>query len=559
MEHSKTQRASIVAMVVMVLALLAGACTKDQTTAATSNGTGGAGAPVSQDKTVATIKAGGSPVKGGNLVFGLEAETLGWNPAVNTWAAAGHQVALALFDPLAAYDADGVAQPYLAKSFTHNEDFTSWTIGLRDGVQFHNGTPCDAAAVKKALDTFRGSPLTKSVFDTVTGIEAPDSRSVKVAMSKPWAGFPAILATQAGYVAAPAQLDAAGEDSARKPIGTGPFVLDHWTQDAELVVNRNPNYWRNGLPHLDKVTFKPIADATSRANALKVGDVDMMHTSNPESIVGLRDAALRGEIQVVNDNGEQEELSVMLNNSKAPFDDVRARRAMALATDTDRYLELIGAGITEKADGPFVKSSKWYAPHNYPGYDVAAAKKLVDEYKREKGDFAFKLGSFADAGSQQAAQLLAQMYTEAGMNVQIESVEQQALGAKAVTGDYQALSWRQFAAPDPDADYVWWHTSPGGVSLNFAKFDNPAMDAALDEARTTDDDASRKRSFAKVQEIFGDQVPFVWLAHTTWTISANNRVRGLTNGPLPDGKASAPYGGQLSGYGRLTETWIADR
>ena len=98
---------------------------------------------------------------------------------------------------------------------------------------------------------------------------------------------------------------------------------------------------------------------------------------------------------------------------------------------------------------------------------------------------------------------------------------------------------------------------PGGMSLNFAKFNDKTVDDALDEARTTDDVDARKRAYAKVQSDFGDQVPYVWLGHTTWTVAANTRVRGLTNGPLPDGKPSMAYGGQLSGYGRLTETWLA--
>jgi ABC-type transport system substrate-binding protein len=145
------------------------------------------------------------------------------------------------------------------------------------------------------------------------------------------------------------------------------------------------------------------------------------------------------------------------------------------------------------------------------------------------------------------------------MDVTLESVEQQALGVKAISGDFDALSWRQFSAPDPDGDYVWWHTGsddPQVVNLDFARIDDPQIDQALDDARSTDDLDARKAAYARLQERFATLFPYVWLAHTTWSVAAAPEVRGLSNGPLPDGSPSMPFGGQLSGYARLTTTWI---
>ena len=569
----RTRRAvAVVLAVAAVPGLFGTACsTGTTTTTASAGAAGGPGATgpanassaatsTAGDNSVVTLP-GGQPVDGGALVFGLEAETLGWNPTVNTWAQSGHEVGNAIFDPLAAYDAKGVAQPYLAKAFEHDAAFTTWTIRLREGVTFHDGTPCDATAIVRSFEAYRKAVLTASVFSTITDVTKTDDLSVKITLSRPWASFPTILATQAGYVAAPAQLDDQTEAGIRHPIGTGPFVFDHWNA-SELVVTKNKAYWRKGLPHLDKITFKPLLDSTTRAAALSAGDVDMIHTSDATTIVGLRANAAEGKLQVVNDTGEQEEYSLMLNNAAPPFDDVRARRAVALATDRARYLELTGAGITEDADGPFVKTSPWYVEHGYPDFDPEAAKKLVAEYSAEKGELHFTLGSFADAQSQQTAQALQQIYGEVGIKVDIDSIEQQALGVKAITGQYQALSWRQFSAPDPDGDYVWWHTGPtaaGTVSLNFARITNPEIDKALEDGRSTDDPAVRKAAYQRLQEQFGTTVPFIWLAHTTWTVAADNRVRNIANGPLPDGSPSMPFGGQMSGYGRLTETWLTPK
>lgn len=179
-------------------------------------------------------------------------------------------------------------------------------------------------------------------------------------MDRPWASFPAILATQAGYIPAPSQLDAEGEES-KIPVGTGPFQYERWAPGGDFVAVRNDHYWQEGLPYLDQVTFQPIIDPLSRENALLSGDIDMTQTSDAGSIVRVRDQAAAGQLQIMEDPGEQEEESVLLNNSAPPFDDPRAREAMVLATDVEAYLQVTGGGITPSANGPFVATSPWYS------------------------------------------------------------------------------------------------------------------------------------------------------------------------------------------------------
>jgi ABC-type transport system substrate-binding protein len=544
---------------IAVLTIVAAACSSDDAPDAAPAGGDETATTLGAHGSTVTIDPSGEPQRGGSLVFGLEGDNTGWNPTVDTWAISGHTVALAVFDPLAAYDADGVPQPYLAESFEHSADFTTWTIHLRPGVQFHDGTPCDAAAVAKALNAYREAFLTMSVYSSVTDVSTPDDLTVVLTMDAPWASFPAILATQAGYVPAPAQLDAEGEAS-KIPIGTGPFQYESWAPGGDFVAVRNDHYWQEGLPYLDEVTFRPIIDPVSRENSLLTGDIDMTQTSDADSIVRLRDEAATGHVQIMEDPGEQEEQSILLNNSAPPFNDERARKALVLATDVDAYLQITGGGITPAADGPFVPTSPWYSKPDYPAFDADAARALVADYEADNGPLSFSLAGFNDSKTTESMQALEAMYESVGMDVELESVEQQALGVKAISGDFEALSWRQFSAPDPDGDYVWWHTGsddPQVVNLDFARIDDPQVDEALDEARATDDVDVRKAAYADLQQRFADLLPYVWLAHTTWSVAAGPDVRGLSNGPLPDGSPSMPFGGQLSGYARLTTTWMA--
>ena len=131
-----------------------------------------------------------------------------------------------------------------------------------------------------------------------------------------------------------------------------------------------------------------------------------------------------------------------------------------------------------------------------------------------------------------------------------------------MTGKYQSTTWAQFGSPDPDYDYLWWisdNAAPvGSLGLNIARNKDPEIDAALKAARATTDPTVRQKNYAIVATKLNEDVPYIWLARGHWIIVANNAVRGLTQGPLPDGQASYPIGGP-GGFGtanRLTQTWL---
>ncbi len=524
----------------------------DATTSSTADGASGASPNV-------TIPAEGEPTAGGALTYGVEAETDGWNPATARWAISGHLIGMTIFDPLAAYDADGVAQPYLAESFEADDTGTMWTIGVRDGVSFHDGTPCDAAAIAKALEAFRGSILTKGALTPIESITVVDASTIEVRMSSPWFTFPSALTTQVGYVAAPAQLDATGEASVAEPIGTGPFVFEEWVPDDHLGVSKNTAYWRDGLPYLDEITFEPIVDATTRVNGLLAGDLDVVHVVNADTIADLEVAADNGEIQLLLDPTEQEEFFLMPNQAKPPFDDLDARLAVAHAIDREKYNETFGAGLTQLATGPLMPANPWYTKVEPPAYDPEAAKELVAAYEAEHGPISFTMAAAADPYSRSSVQSFVEDLAAVGIEVEAEFTDQTQLIGAVVGGQYDMVLWRQFAAADPDADYIWWHSGTGdptSIDLNLAKISDPELDAALDAGRSTADDAVRMEAYAEVQRLMNDNAHYIWLNHTQWAIGTANDVRDIENGPLPDGAASLPFGAQVSGVHRLTQTWL---
>jgi peptide/nickel transport system substrate-binding protein len=144
-----------------------------------------------------TVKASGAPKMGGAVKFGIEGESDGFNPTKNRWAISGYMVGSSVFDPLAAYDATGKPQPYLAKAFTPSADFKTWTVELRPGVTFSDGTPVDAAAVKKDLDAVRADPLIGIALNNIAATTVVSPTQLTISTIDPWASMPAIQMTRA--------------------------------------------------------------------------------------------------------------------------------------------------------------------------------------------------------------------------------------------------------------------------------------------------------------------------------------------------------------------------
>ena len=539
---------------VAAIGLLAGACGS-----ASDNAEEGADTSVrGVAETDVTIAATGEPKQGGRLVYGLEAETDGFDPTKNRWAISGMMVGMAVYDPLTALDADAEPRPYLAESITPSTDYTEWTITLRPGVTFHDGSALTSEAVKQTIEGHQASILTSSAVQAVDRVEIVDDLTAKVIMKMPWVAFPAALTSQVGFVVSPATL--ADPDGSRKPIGTGPFAFREWVPDSQWVGDAYEGYWREGLPYLAEVEFRPFKEAQTRSQALEAGELDMLHTSNPETIVDFREQAAAGEVQIVEDRGEGEESFIMFNLSSPPLDDVRVRQAVAFATDTDTYVASVDAGVPLVATGVFNPASPWRVETDFPTYDPAAAQALVDEYEAEVGPIEFTLGTTPSPENAEAVQLLQSMWGQVGIDVSITTVDQTQFISDAIAGNYQANLWRQFGAPDPDVDFVWWISESDGNTniLNFARWYAPDKDEALMEGRTNPDLEARKQAYADLQDLMARDVPYLWLSHSVWAIVANNDVRGITNGTLPDGEEALPLGGTgtFGGTHRLTQTWL---
>lgn len=526
------------------LSLLAAAC---------GGGTSGAGH--SAPGATASPAANLTPKPGGSLIVGTEAEVDGFDTTKNRWAASGYLYGLTVFDPLVTQAADGSFKPDLAQSLTPNTDFTQWTIKLRPNIKFSDGEPFNADVVKKNLDAHRKSLLTGNAISDIASVDKVDDLTVSVTMAKPWSVFPTILASQIGYMMAPKMMD--DPNGSRNPIGTGPFIMKEWVPGNHFIATKNPNYWRPGLPYLDSVEFRPIVDAISRENSLKAGTIDMMHTTDAQTIVDFRaDKAVHLLEQTT---GRVEEDFVMLNTSKAPLDDIRIRQALAYGLDRSRYNQLTDNGIFKLASGPFSDGSGFDNAPGYPSYDPAKAKELVKQYEQAKGvsKVSFSLGTTPSPKNLQQAQLIADMWSQIGIDVKLTQVDQSQFILNALLGNYDAYNWRQFGESDPDYDAVWWSSAnarpDGQIALNFARNKDPKIDQDLQDARSTLDQARRRADYTDISAQFNKDLPYIWEVQVEWAYAAKPDVMGIDTPTLPDG---GPARGLASGAFELSQIWL---
>jgi ABC-type transport system substrate-binding protein len=485
------------------------------------------------------------PKRGGSVIFGIDTEEGGFDPTSARWDEGGFLYGRCIFDPIAIVNSVGQVEPFLAKSITPNADFTAWTITLRPGIVFHDGTPLDANALHLNLVKQASSILTGPAFAAlIAGSSITGPLSVQVNMKAPWVPFPYYLAQgQTGYVAAPAMLN--NPNGTTHPIGTGPFVFQEWVPNSHFTATANPHYWRKGLPYLSQITFKPIVDPNARVNALQTGSVDMIHTNSPTSILQFRG----NKRWSYYDNsgsvlGQPTVNCIMLNTGAPPFNNHKLRVAMAKASNPAQYARVIDKGINAPMYGLFLPGSPYYTKTAYPSHDPAGAARLVSQVQQETGQpVSFSLATTSNSDALRAVQYLQQQFQQAGMKVSILIKAQSALINDALAGTYQATGWRQFGAVDPDLNYVWWSTTTTSppLALNMARNSDPRIQTALTTGRATANRAARIKAYQQVNQYIAEDIPYIWGDRSTWAVIANAKVQNFCNPTTPNGSKAIAF------------------
>jgi peptide/nickel transport system substrate-binding protein len=574
------------------------AASSDSSTATTAAGSGDSTATTVQSSAVTTAPTSDKPKIGGKITMAQEAENAtGFSPQFSQTPIAGWNVQRQLYDPLTVVGTDGKAHPFLAESVTPNADFTQWTVKARAGIKFHDGSEFNGQVIKDNIEAQRCSPLNATALGEFGGCPATfdpakpedpktnkkplstiykaitvvDPMTVTIDLQFPFPSVDMNLATQLGFMAAEANLKDPA-NGPKNPIGTGPFKFKEWVVNDHLTVVKNPDYWGKDadgtkLPYLDEITFKPIDDVAAREEALRSGSVDLLMTSNGDTISKFRSEKDDWSLFETDLGGETNYFMVnefpTYKGQPNPLADIDFRRALAQAINYQELNKLRNADVTKVANGPFPPGTDGYLDDTgYPKYDEAAAKAAMDKYKADKGitgDITIQFGTTADPFNRGTNELVATYWKKIGVNAVIDQTEQGQYITRALVGDFQVFGWRNHGSLEPDRGFVWWHSSmaidPPGVAINFGRIKDKAVDDALVKIRTTAKKEDRDQAAKDLNKALAAGVHNFWTSWTLWQFVGDKKIQNLGGAPVaPDGTKAATTMGRAMNW--MVTTWV---
>lgn len=467
----------------------------------------------------------GDPKQGGTLTVADFGEPRVLNPA-QTYAngATGGSAMAAIYDTLVRYDFTSKSfEPQLAESLTSTDDVT-WTLKLRDGVTFTDGTPLNADAVLGSLKYYEANYAYQSLLllANVAEMKKTDDHTVVFKLRSPWATFPNMLAQGPGMIMAPAAYQ---DPKAFKPIGAGPFVFEKYSPGEELLLKANPKYF-NGAPHLDALRFIWLggADDQPKLDALKSGAADTAFLRDPAVVEKARDSGTAG-MMFATGLGDNLWINVRAGH---PGADPRVRQAINYAFDPKAYVArtLDGAGLPTKS--LFAETSPWFTGVTPPAADLAKAKELLKQAEADGYDGKISYSHAADPSSQAGAVALKAMLEAAGFKVTLDPVRSIADQVKKMYVDHSYdLAVGATTIPDEDPYSRLAGVLGSKSPSNPSGYANPEMDGLLAQLQTADSPDKGKATMTKIEQLWDQDVPGISIAAGGTFEPWNSNVHGI--------------------------------
>ena len=466
----------------------------------------------------------GTPGPVPQLTFSVQALAASLDPSkIAARGGSGGDEFAAVYDVLLRYDdKTGEFVPRLAQSLTPDGIGMVWTLKLRPGVTFSDGTPLDANAVVSSINRYntnRGNGAAVWV-DAVDSTNAVDPQTVEFRLRKQWPSFPSMLALGHGMIVAPS----AGDGEAFKPIGAGPFVLERYAPNEERVFTARADYW-NGKPNADRIRFIALSGSREDLESLNTKGIDIAFMrGNPQAIYDAIDADYPGSFSILNSGGAE----LVNNRDGRPGADVRVRKAISLAIDPELVGQRGDNGLGLPGKALFDERSRWATDVEGLPYDPDAARKLLDEAK-------------ADGYDGRLNYIVLQEPTEAAIGLAVQSLLQ-AVGFTVNiinannAGDIVKQVYIQHDYDMAHAGIGLYEAIPflglqtvldGDSTSNFSGYSNPQMDALLDKLQAADGDQQTRDVIAEIQKLWNETVPSVPISSVMIYVAWQQNVRGV--------------------------------
>jgi len=449
----------------------------------------------------------------------------------------------------------------LAKSWTISDDYLTYTFKLHEGVTFHDGSELTSADVKASLERIVWPPEgaispRRTFYQAVKSIEAPDTHTVVIRLHYPSASFLGTLAHPANFIFAKKYLDQDVHYYKAHEVGTGPFKLKNYVRGSYIEFERNPNYWKKGLPYLDKITYFIIKDTSARATALRSGRVDVEFRGFPPADADAIKEQLGDKVVVAYPRAISN-WGVAINVDKKPFDDERVRKALTLAID--RYdmaktlapltgLQTVGGLL--HPDSPWALSGEELQA--LPGYgkDHAAnlreAKRLLAEAGYPDGFKTVLTNRNVKLPYIDLAVYIISAWKKIGVEAEHKLEESATWSQTRVNRDFELIVDPSGSSTVGDPDEMFNKFITGG-SVNWSRFSEPLVDALYEQQKKEMNEEKRIQLVKEMQKRVLEKA--WWIPGLWWTRIEVRSARIRNYEPQPSHWLNR----------RLEDVWLAEK
>lgn len=486
-----------------------------------------------------TTSAASAIKNGGTLTIGLAEEPDALDPTLaRTFV--GRIVFLATCEKLYDLDSHLNIVPQLATALPQvSADKLTYTIKLRKGVLFNDGTPFNAAAVKTTLErdlTLKGS-VRKSEISPIASVDAPNATTVVLHLSAPYSPLTAQLADRAGMIMSPTAL-ASGGTFAQHPVCVGPFSFKDRVAGDHITFVKSPYYYDKAKVHLASLVFKIMTDPSSRTQALRAGDIQVedrvqstdVPTLQSDKSVSVIKAVTIGYQGLTFNIGNKNGVGTKYVNVGTPLARSQyLRTAFDLALDRTTINKVVFGGLNLPDCYPLAPVSPWYKPTtaglqcNLHAND-ALAKKLVKASGFDSPTVHIMLGG-TDPVTARLGQVIQSMEQAVGINVVVEPTEFTTSLNNASVGAFDAYAIGWSGRVDPDGNIYGFVATPG--TLNYSGYSNPKLDYILNGARKSVTTKARDTLYRAAMQIIHRDRPLIYLYHPVNYYGVSGKVAGV--------------------------------
>lgn len=463
----------------------------------------------------------GDPVSGGTLraIQGTEPRTL--DPVVIANSMANEPLlGNALYGELVINDvATGEIQYRIAESLETTDNGTTWLLKLKDGILYSDGTPMTAADVKFNWEHMK-DPAVASAYlgdaSTIKSIDVVDDHTAQITLVSPNAQFRTLITeTALNWIGKPATIQQGQAVIDAHPVGAGPFVLEEWRRQDVIKLVKNDKYYDAPKPYLDSIEIRTIQDIEQRFNTLSSGGADLALESQWKNLDKAKQASLQTFLIPMGGG-----TGLALNFRRAPFDDVRARRAISQALDLKLIDDAVNGGTGEIPETMFFPESPFFQDIPLQTTDHAAAQQLFDELAAEGNPVKFTITMFSASTQPLAESIQTQLSTFNNVTVEAKTIDPAQYGKTMADRDFDSVTTSL-------SETRLWRGLYGESGSNFSGINDPELNAALADSRTATSNDQLNADYKVVQERFVDQVPMILYTQLALGVTANDNVGGV--------------------------------